>query len=256
MLPRPALYFMMSQSPRSMVRAWLNDAPFYRSYAAEGVNRTGPAEHLMVPGENTFAIEIDRAPLNGEVSFELAVDYNHQAPVLYFEWPREASHLPRDQRLPFRWETRFVPPPIDFVPSFLAAPPSPVPCEGTLELLDALRRMHAAVEARDVEGFCREMTFKAAEMERAYPGWPGGSAHEMRKGVAGFFQMDLAVRPLELDDVHFESRAGGRLAHARRTSGGFVIEAISKDVTADGERGRMVIDPTFTREGSHFRLIY
>jgi hypothetical protein len=249
-------YFMISQGPNAMVRAFLNDVPFYRFYGPEPVNRTGPAIHLLVPGENTFAIEIERADTANQIFFELSVNWNHKEPAFYFEWPRDAAHLPRDRRVPFRFETRFSPEGNLFQPVWLSAPPVDVPCSGTPELKDALRRLHAAIEARDVNAYCSEFSLKAREQERAYPGWPASSAADMRAGVGDFFRMDLSLRQLELDDIHFELRSGGRLAHARRTSGDFVIDAITLDRTADDEQARLSMDPTFVRHEGRWQLIH
>jgi len=248
-------YFMISQGPRAMVRAYLNDVPFYRFYGPDPVTRTGPAIHLLVPGENTFTIEIDRADVLNQVFFELSINWDHDSPVLYFEWPKQAEHLPRDARTPFRFEARFTPEGNLFQPVWLSAPLVDVPCEGTPELKDALRRLHAAIENRDVDAYCSEFSLKAREQERAYPDWPGSSAADMREGMREFFQMDLSLQPLELDDVHFELRGGGRLAHARRTGGGFVIDCLTLDRTADDEQGRLSLDPTFVRYEGRWQLI-
>jgi hypothetical protein len=249
-------YLMISQGPNAMVRAFLNDVPFYRFYGPEPVNRTSPAIHLLVPGENTFAIEIERADTANQVFFELSVNWNHDNPTFYFEWPKVAADLPREKRVPFRYETRFSPEGNLFSPVWLSAPSVDVPCNGTPELKDALRRLHAAIESRDVNAYCSEFSLKAREQERAYPGWPGSTAADMRQGVGEFFRMDLSLQELDLDDVHFELRAGGRLAHARRTGGGFVIDALTLDRTADDEQGRLSLDPTFVRHEGRWQLIY
>jgi hypothetical protein len=249
-------YFMISQGPHSLVRAWLNDVPFYRFYGDDPVNRAGPAIHLLVPGENTFAIEIDRAPPESQVFFELLIDWDHESPVVYFEWPREAKHLPHEQRTPFRFETRFTPPGEIFSPAFLRASREEVPCEGTPDLREAVRRFHAAVETRDLDGFCEGLAWKARENERAYPDWPDSSASDMRADMAGFFREDLRVRPLSLDEVHFEPRADGRLVHATHLGGGFLIDAISMDKTPDGETARVSMDLTLSRIDGEWRILF
>jgi hypothetical protein len=249
-------YFMISQGPHSMVRAWLNDLPLYQSYRADPSNRTGPAIHLLRPGENTFAIEIDRAPPESQVFFELLVDWDHNHPALYFEWPREAMHLPRDRRTPFRFEARFTPEGEIFTPTWLSSAPEEVPCEGTPELREALRRFHQALEQRDLDAYCDGLALKASEYERAYPGWPESTAGEMRADMAGFLREDLRVRPLDLDEIHFEPRAGGRLVCAQNLLGGSVIDAISMDKTPDGASARVSLDPVFTRRDGAWRIVF
>lgn len=249
-------YFRISQGPDTSVRAWLNDVPFYRYYGPLQCGRSGPAIHLLKPGENTFAIEIDRAPPESQVFFELMIDFDHEHPAIYFEWPKEALHLPAERRTPFRWEGRFEPEGDLFTPIHLASPPEVIPCEGTPELREAVRRFHAAVEARDLDGFCEGLALKASEFSRAYPGWPDSTAQDMRADMVGFFKEDIRVRPLAMSDVHFEARAGGRLAYATHLGGGFLIDATSPDLTADGERASVSMDLTFTRHMGAWSIVY
>ncbi|MFT3764218.1 MAG: hypothetical protein QM820_01660 [Minicystis sp.] len=250
-------YFMISQGPRSRVRAWLNDVPFYRVYEPDPLNRTGPAIHLLVPGENTFAIEIDEAPPESVVFFELLIDFDHDNPIFRFEWPREAKHLPEEQRTPFRFEARFTPPGELFSPVYLESPREDVPCNGTPELREAVRRVHEALAAGDVDAYCDRLALKASEMERAYPNWPQASAIDMRRDVEGFLNMDVRLRPLDVEEeIHFEPRAGGRLAHARHLGGGTVIDAVSMDKTADGESVRLSMDLTLTRHRGTWKVLY
>jgi hypothetical protein len=251
-------YSMISQGQRSNVRAWLNDIPFHRSYDPHTLNNTSPAIHLLQPGENTFAIEIDRAPEGSVTFFELLIDWDHDHPVYRFEWPREAMALPEDRRVPFRHLARFTPPGDLFRPVHLDAPEAEIPCEGTPDLREAVRRVQAAVEARDLDAYCAELSLKASEFERAYPGWPMSTAADMRADTASFFRMDLRVRPLDLGEVHFEGRAGGRLVHATRAAegGGTLIDAVAMDRTADGEGARLSMDLTFTRHRGAWKIVF
>jgi len=121
-----------------------------------------------------------------------------------------------------------------------------------------VRRVQAALEARDLDAYCAELAFKASELERAYPGWPMSTAADMRADTAGFLRMDLRVRPLDLGDVHFEGRAGGRLVHATRATegGGTLLDAIAMDRTADGEGARLSMDLTFTRHRGEWKIVF
>lgn len=254
-------YFMISQPQDSVVRAWLNDVPFYRFYGPDSQNRTGPAIHLLVPGENTFAIEIDTTRSESMVFFELLIDFDHDHPVFRFEWPRDAAHLVDDaegaKRLPFRFEARFTPPGELFKPVWLDSPREDVPCAGTPELRDAVRRVHDALANGELDVYCQLFALKAAEMERAYPDWKQASAADMRADVEGFLQRDLRLRPLDVDtEVHFEPHAGGRLAHARHLGGGTLIDVVAVDKTPDGETVRLAMDLTFTRHRGTWKIIY
>jgi hypothetical protein len=250
-------YFTLSQPQDSVVRAWLNDVPFYRWYGPTSQHRTGPAIHLLVPGENTFAIEIDRTVETSKVFFDLAVDFDHASPAFRFEWPAEAMHLPEGQRLPFRFEARFSPPGDLFKPLHLESPVEDIPCSGTPELREAVRRVHEALATGDLDAYCARFALKASEMERAYPGWVAVTASEMRADVEGFLQRDLRLRPLDVEsDLHFESRCGGRLAHVRHLGGGLVLDAFAVDKTPDGETVRLAMDLTFTRHRGEWKIIF
>lgn len=250
-------YFTLYQGQESFVRAWLNDVPFYRYYERYPLTRTGPAVHLLVPGDNTFAIEIDAAPPEANVYFELTIDHDRDNPVFRFDWPGDRRDLPpAEWRAPFRFETTFTPPGDLFTPAWFDAPRESVPCEGTAELRAAVRRVHDALAAGDLDDYCAAMALKAAEYERAYPDWQQASAADMRADMTGFLGMDLRLRPLDDAEVHFEPRAGGRLAHARHLGGGTVIDCVSVDLTPDGERARLAMDLTFTRHRGAWKIVF
>jgi len=249
-------YFMISQGQESSVRAWLNDVPFFAHSGRMGLNRNGPAIHLLKRGENTFAIEIDRAPPESQIFFELNVDGDHDSPVVYFEWPREAKHMPYASRTPFRWEIEFSPPGDLFEPAWLESAGEAIPCEGTWDLKEAVRRLHAAIVEKDIEAFATAMSLKGAEMERAYPGWAEGSMDEMRADMVGFLRTTLHVRPLDLDRLHFVGRAGGRLVQVQHLDGGFVIDAVSEERGPEGEVSRVRINPTLARQRGVWKVIH
>lgn len=253
--PLTPYYYMISLGQRSSVRAWMNDVPFFSHAGERGLNRNGPIVHLLRGGENVFAIEIDRAPLESQIFFEVNLEGDHDAPAFYFEWPREAKHLPPRERLPFRFEGRFRPPGELFEPAWTRAPAQEVPCAGTWELQEAVRRLHAAVEGRDLDAFASAMALKGAEMARAYPGWAEASMDDMRADMAGFFRTRLRVRPLDLGRLHFVPRADGRLVHVEHLDGGFVIDAISEELGPEGEVSRVSMNPTFTRHDGEWKVI-
>ena len=224
-------FFMYTQGPETSARVWMNDVPVLRYGLIEDEtrNHTSPAIHLMQPGENTFAIEIDVAPAWSQVSFELSVNWDHDRPVMLFEWRAETDHLDKDKRSPFRYETSFSPLGDLFSPVHLGAQPQDFPCEGNGALHDAVRSFHDAIERRDLDGYMQQLDLKISEMERAYPGWGWIDRGEVRNDIKELFSHDLAVRPLDLARIHFERRVDGKVACARHLDGGHVVEAYCKD---------------------------
>lgn len=246
-------YFLIHQGPDSAVRASLNDVPFYRFEEPDSVTRSGPAIHLLRPGENELTLEIDRAPAWSHVFVELSVDNDHEHPTLYCEWPKLYAELPeKARRLPLRYTTRFTPEGETFSPVFLASAPMAFDCLGTPELHEAVRAVHSAVARRDLDAYEREMALMVDEHRRAYAGWDDVEQSLSTHEIAGFFAKDVRVRPLEPDKLHYESRAGGRVAHVTRIDGGHVIEAVS--VSGGEVLERIRTDLTFTWRDGAWRI--
>ena len=55
-------YFRLHQGTGVSVRAYLNDLLFYKGTGSENMTVTSPCNHLLVPGENVFALEVHAAP--------------------------------------------------------------------------------------------------------------------------------------------------------------------------------------------------
>ena len=245
--------FMVSQGPDSVVRASLNDVPFYRFDGRDNVTRSGPAIHLLQPGENVLELEIDRAPAWSRVWIDLTVDHDHDHAAARIEWPGLYDALPeRRRRLPVRHAVRFTPEGEIFTPVHLAAPARAFGCTGTPELREAVRAVHASIARRDLDGYAHQMGLAVEEQRRAYGHWPDAVDALSTRELAGFFAKDLRVRPLDLEKLHFEPRAGGRVAHVTHIDGGYVIEAVT---LARGEIDeRIRTDLTLTLHDGSWRV--
>ncbi|MBI4955257.1 MAG: hypothetical protein HY908_24755 [Myxococcales bacterium] len=246
-------YFMVHQGPDSAVRASLNDVPFYRFDDPVAATRTGPAIHLLKPGTNVLSIEIDRAPAYSQVFVELSVDCDHERAAVYREWPKLCEELPaRERHLPLRYSTTFEPEGELFLPAYLDAPPQEFDRQGTPELREAVRAVHAAIAGKDVGEYTRRLELKVDEHRRAYAHWDDLHDALATDELAGFFGEELLVRPLELDRLCFDARAGGRVAHVTHLDGGYVIEAVS--ITKGELDKRIRTDLTLTWHAGAWRV--
>jgi hypothetical protein len=150
--------------------------------------------------------------------------------VFYVAWPDIVSDVPQHERtLPIRYETVFCPTGDMFSPGFLDASAESFGPEGTPDLVDAVRRLHAALQEGDAGRFIDELALKFDESERAYPGWPGSTRGEARSELAELCAQRLVVRPFEVDKLRFEQRSGGRVAVVHHADGGNVLDAYSLD---------------------------
>jgi hypothetical protein len=246
--------FMVSQGPDSVVRASLNDVPFYRFDGRDPVTRSGPAIHLLQPGENVLEIEVDRAPDWSRAWIEIAVDFDHERPAAKIEWPALYADVPeKRRRLPVRHAVRFTPEGEIFTPVHLASQPKSFGCTGTPELHEAVRAVHEAIARRDLDEYARRMDLMVGEHRRAYAHFPNAAEELSTREIAGFFAKDLRVRPLEPNKLHFEPRADGRIAHVTHIDGGYVIEAVT---LARGEVDeRIRTDLTFTFHDGAWRVV-
>jgi len=242
-------YFTMIQGGGSTVRASMNDVPFYSRTLKDQAGVTSPAVHLLEPGENVLALEIDEAPTEGH--FELSIDYDHERPVLLVPWPALMEQLPEaERRYPLRHETRFSPPGELFSPAYLGAPAVLPRREDLDEIVGATQAIRDAAVRRDVDAYLDRMSLKIDEYQRAYSGWEGVSHAEHRDDIADMFSGETRCRPIEPEKLRLEPRAGGRVVHVTHAEGGHVIEVISPE----RPKRRLRTDLTFTRCNGQWRV--
>jgi hypothetical protein len=233
-------FFIMHQGTGVVARALLNDLPFYRGLGQRNHTVSGPANHLLLPGENVLTIEVYPgtrpaiAPaIEGPVELEIKVDDDTAATVHKVAWPDAWAALPvADRVLPFLHTSRFVVDDRLPLPPYWDAPPARFGLEGLPGQHAAVREVHRSFVDGDVEGFFDANRLKLEERQRAYPDTGDFAAGTQREKLAGYFGRAWDVRPLgerDLDELVFESRAGGRVAYVTRADGGRAIEAIAAD---------------------------
>ena len=243
-MARKIVFFSILVKEGAWVRAYLNDLPLYTG--ERGANsQSGTINELMVPGENELTLELVDVPtplyepyLDGavEVRFYEVLDPRttpitkriiHEAtfPEILTRAPEERRHFPFLHRSFFDPGFDIHPPP------WLAAPPATFPCAGTPELREAVRRLHAAVDGNDADQFLSEIALKLDHHERAFEGHERASAQSKREAFRDdLFAHRLTPRPLDLDELHFEPRCGGRVAYVTRPAGGPALEAACLDM--------------------------
>lgn len=260
-----------------LARVYFNDLPLFQGVEGPGgFSQNGGITHLCVPGENEVAVEILRAPplIGGRVEYtpdprpdmagkdlnqsievfvfkRRAVGSPEPDMILHFQFPDVWKNVPVEQRqVPYYYRARFDPDTIVPPLAFLAASPQEVPCEGTRELHDAVRELHAAFEQKSVAAMIDVMDLQMREYTASDPGYPGASRAEQISAFEELFENEIVVAPLVPELLHFTPRAGGRVVHVVRTDFRAVIDVKSVGV-AQGSR----FDPVFTFHDGRWRLM-
>ena len=258
-MARTPYFFMMNQGTGVSVRSLLNDIPFCKGDGQENVTVSGPANHLLVPGKNTFSIEVKDAPrpahapfLAGVLRFTLKLDEDVESVVHHIAWPElwetPLTHGggvmptppgPRDdgkveatpfaeRELPFVHTSTFLVDPANEKPCYWENRPEDFGPEGTPEQHEAVRHVYRAFLSGNADEFLSVHALKLEERQRAYPDVIEFSAAHQRQRIADQMSRQWEVRPVDLDhfeDLTFESRAGGRVVHVTRPDG-WALEAI------------------------------
>ncbi|MFO0758402.1 MAG: hypothetical protein U0359_18060 [Byssovorax sp.] len=231
-------YFRFHQGTGVAVRAYLNDLLFYKGDGAESMTITSPCNHLLVPGENVFFLEVTEAPkpafapfVEGPVRFSLMIDDDEDTVVHRADWPELWKLLPSEERcLPTLYTSRFQADEALPKPIYEGAPRAEFGPEGTPELREAVRRAFQAYASGDVERFLDEFGLRLADRQRFYPDIPELSLAQQRPKIAANLAEKWHMRPTDLEkfeDIVFEPRAGGRVCFVTRRGGGYAIEAVN-----------------------------
>lgn len=256
-MDRTPYLFHMHQGTGIAVRALLNDVPFYSGFGQENVTVSGPANHLLVPGENVIALELAPAPkpsfapyLDGVVRFQVLVDGGADTVVHRVAWPelweviRDAEQRarqaalppgeldltpPPDPPLPFLHVSRFQIDDRNPVPAYWSAPRVDFGPEGTPAQHEAVREVYRAFASGDPDRFLDVHALKLEERQRAYPDVPEFARSHQRTKIAERFSHRWDVRPTEMQELVFERRAEGRVAYVHRVDGGPALEAVSDE---------------------------
>jgi hypothetical protein len=257
--PAPSYLFQVGHGTGVAVRVVLNDLPMYTGAGQQNITVSGPANHLLLPGENVVAVEIFPAPrpadaptIEGPVTFTIRLDEDAGTIVHRATWPDDAwEALPDDKQvLPFASITRFVADERLVRPAYWDVPPAEFPLEGTPDQHAAVVEIYLAFARRDVDAFMAANALKLSERQRANPDSSEFAGVTQRKALAGYFNREWVVRPTNAEDLSFESRAGGRVAHVTRRDGGRVIQAVA----ADDPSETFGVDLFLTRHQGRWRV--
>lgn len=253
----PSYLFALSIRENVLARVNLNGLPLLVGEAGESpgpASLTGGLNHALLDGENVLEFEVLRlAPDPPNVKLDPAHSvrlliwtkgalgpgeapspilptgsrllFERSFPELWQDVPAERRTLPYYHRETFHLDVP-LPPPV-----YLSAPPTRFGCEGTPELHEAVRRVHASLAGGDGEAFLDLMDLRFRDIERAYPGAPDCTVEGRRELFRReIFRYPIDARPLAPEGLHFESRAGGRVAYVTRIGGGAAIQAETRDV--------------------------
>jgi hypothetical protein len=255
MSPNLPYYYTLHLEEGVLGRAWLNDLPLHKVPTHGPESTTGGANHMLVPGKNTLALEILRLPpprvkpappepgkpASPEVDMSPAgikiyqvlepnVEPITATLVVDVEIPAALGLTQYEAvTVPFYHEVEFELPVAVPEPVYWRAPVATFGCSGTPELQAAVTELHDAVKRGDVKRFLELITLRHEIFAAAFPGEPAASVERQRAAVERFFALKIAVKPLDLTKVHFEPRAGGRVAMASGWDDRPVLEAIAEE---------------------------
>ena len=261
-MARTPYFFRMHQGTGVAVRALLNDLPFYRGDGQENQTVSGPANHLLVPGKNTFTLLLGDAPkpsfapfLDGVVRFSLMLDEETESVVHHIAWPElwetpdvhGGSVMPTppgprddgkvlatpvlDRAMPLVHTSSFLIDPRVAAPAYWDNRPEDFELHGTPEQHEAVRHVYRAFLSGKPDEFLAVNGLKLLERQRAYPDVPELSTSAQQQRVKEQLSRQWEVRPVDLDhfeDLVFERRADGRVVYVTRREGGFALEAVGK----------------------------
>lgn len=251
--------FVVNFKEGVIARTWLNDLPLHKEFIHGPDSMTGGANHLLVPGNNSLDIEVLRAPLDkgSVVDMMLYTVLNeHSVPPeldvhCRVDFPALWKEAPENERiLPYHIQATFSVPEEVQEPVYWGAPSTSFGCEGTPELWQAVQELHHAIETHDADRFIQLTSLKDEEYERAYPGIPSAQASRIRESAKKFFSLHPRVKPLDRKTVHFEPRAGGRVAFVSGADGEPVIHAIAERDPSLHLRANLL----FTQYAGHWRV--
>ena len=249
-MPPTPYYFQVSHGPPTRLRLLMNGVPFYRCVPeTEGTTLSAAANHLLMPSGNVLTLEALEADTFFAIVIELTVSFDHKAPVLRMDWPKMWTGLPAEAPIvPFRHDMPFEVHGVDFTPAYVKAPKVEFDDRGTPGLREAVRQYHETIARGDLDAFMAATSLKIEEYERAYEGHPAFSLSAWREPMAGRFAAGVEARPLDLDALHFESFAEGRVAYVTQRDGGHALAAASQN----GDM--MLSDLWLTQQGGLWRV--
>ena len=256
------LFYSVNVKADAWARAYLNDLPLHAQNAPGVDSHSSSINYMLLNGENTLTVEVLAAPEHNEpgavsVHFYTVIDPTTRpmkiATEHRFSFPEalNTGDKPRDRRVPFFHESRFTFDTGGFSPIWVAAEPEEeVDCRGTPELRAAVTELYESVERLDVDRFLDLSELRLSEYERAHQGVTQARADMRRDALRELFSFKPRLPPLDMAELHFSSRANGRVVHVSRAGGGHVLNAPAE---LDPRR-RLKADLLYTRHLGAWRI--
>jgi hypothetical protein len=222
----------ISHGPYTALKFRLNDIPFYRitdTKKPTGVSENCVADHLLVRGENTFTFEIHESDERYFAKFSLQINHDRSNNIFDLVWPLIYNYIPAVTSQPFSYTLSFHIPDHTFRSAYLDATPQVFGVEGDRGLHEAVLNFYDTLVRADYRGYLREMRLKSSELRRAYPDSPLFTDEYLDRVFSKRFSQGLEVEPVRIEDLHFESCAGGRVAFVTRKNGERPILALTPD---------------------------
>jgi hypothetical protein len=247
-------------------RVWVNDLPLQKVPVRGPDSTTGGVSELLVPGKNRVGLEIWTLPhippppppeegkperkraLGSPVGFQI---YQVKDPTadpitaeitVSVELPGALGRkLWERPELPFYHEIEFDLPSPVMEPPYWRSPPADFGCSGTPELVAVVRDLHDALMSRDVRRFLDLISLKHESFAAVYSGEPVAALDRLRAASERFFRMQYVVKPLDLSKVHFEPRAGGRVAMVSGWDDRPVLEAVAEGDPGPALRANLLL---------------
>jgi hypothetical protein len=265
----PIFHSVMLQED-TWARVYVNDVPLYKGAFVGPDARSGPVNYLLRSGDNEVSVELlktkklHHAPhLKDAFFFELYEVMNPDVPnpetarierrtILEIRFPEMWEQAREEhRRYPFHMRATFDPGVALHEPLFFRAEPASFGCEGTDELRAAVARLHNLLEVRAYEAFLDELALKLREDELALAGVDLQRAQNKRQTFReDLFAYEPRPAPLAPETLHFEPRAGGRVAFVTRHDGGYALDAVCEK---DPKR-RLRTDLLMTRHQGRWQI--
>lgn len=254
-MAEPFYMYSVRRAQGSRMRIAVNDVPIADGHAAKYVCTQEVINELVVPGENVVSFEIARAPWErGALWFAVAKDGDWGSPLLELTWGAEGTTTAEEAILPRAFSHRFVADDTSFEPVFRRARPASFGCDGVPEQRELVRRMQRAVEWKQTDEMLELLALQHDELWRANHRISGDHPSTQRPVIESFFAKKTRTRPLDPAELHFESRAGGRVAYVTRADGSAPVEAIAEEPDELGFTLRMAPDVRMTMVDGAWRL--
>lgn len=251
----PRFSYSIRRAQGSRIQVCVNDIPIVRGYARGYECTQTTLNEFLVPGENEITFEIGTCPWEREALwFVVAVDDQWDQPLLSFVWGAEGQTTAAESVLPRAFSRSFIADGFTFEPAFRRSSPAKFGCEGTPEQRELVRRVQEAVEWGQTDALMELLALGHEEIYVSHNRTAGNKPDTQRPEFATFFAMKRRTRPLDMADLHFDSRAGGRVAFVTRADGDPAIESITAEPDPGGGVLQIAMDLRMTMVDGQWRL--